>query len=447
MNERKLIAQHAVTVWVGQLAVMAFGVTDTVVAGRYAQSALASLSVGSAIYISVFVTLMGVLQATLPMLSELHGARRARDMGRLMRQSLYIWVATSALGMALLTHAGLALEWTQVPADLRPMIEDYLGILAWALPPALWFRLYGNLNQALGRPKAVTWVQVMGLACKIPLSVAFTFGVGSLAGLGLIGCAYATLCVNLLMATFSVVALLRGDYRALHLWRRPEAPDPKRLFDMLRLGLPNAASITVEVTSYTLMALLISRLGSLSAASHQITSNMGALLYMVPLSLSIATSARVSYWIGANRPDLARAAIRHGFFWLVLCTLFTGLILVVGRHLIARLYIQDEVVAEQASRLLGWMIWSQSVDALQVWCFFILRCYRVTLIPMGVYATFLWGIGLTGGYWLAYEGIGPIEPLMGPEAFWISSSVARTIVSAVLGTLLWWVIRTRRHNG
>ena len=171
MNERKLIAQHAVTVWVGQLAVMAFGVTDTVVAGRYAQSALASLSVGSAIYISVFVTLMGVLQATLPMLSELHGARRARDMGRLMRQSLYIWVATSALGMALLTHAGLALEWTQVPADLRPMIEDYLGILAWALPPALWFRLYGNLNQALGRPKAVTWVQVMGLACKIPLSV------------------------------------------------------------------------------------------------------------------------------------------------------------------------------------------------------------------------------------------------------------------------------------
>jgi MATE family multidrug resistance protein len=73
MNERKLIAQHAVTVWVGQLAVMAFGVTDTVVAGRYAQSALASLSVGSAIYISVFVTLMGVLQATLPMLSELHG--------------------------------------------------------------------------------------------------------------------------------------------------------------------------------------------------------------------------------------------------------------------------------------------------------------------------------------------------------------------------------------
>ena len=44
MSERKLIAQHAFTVWVGQLAVMAFGVTDTVVAGRYDPAALAALS-------------------------------------------------------------------------------------------------------------------------------------------------------------------------------------------------------------------------------------------------------------------------------------------------------------------------------------------------------------------------------------------------------------------
>ena len=338
MSERRLIAKHALTVWVGQLAVMAFGVTDTVVAGRYAESALAALSVGSAIYISVFVTLMGVLQATLPLFSELHGAGKPRDVGRLLRQSIYIWLATSLIGMALLMNSSLALEWTQVPPELRGVIEDYLHILAWAVPPALWFRLYANLNQALGRPKAVTWVQVVGLACKIPLSVLFTFGAAGYAGWGLIGCAYATLVVNLLMAVFSILALIKGDYRELHLWRRFEAPHLGRLFEMLRLGLPNAASITVEVTSYTLMALLIARLGSQSAASHQITSNLGALLYMVPLSVSIATSARVSYWIGAARPELARAAIRHGFTWLLLTTLISGLVLALGRDVIARLY-------------------------------------------------------------------------------------------------------------
>ena len=43
----------------GQLAAMAFGVTDTIVAGRYAEQALAALSVGSAVFISVFVGLHG----------------------------------------------------------------------------------------------------------------------------------------------------------------------------------------------------------------------------------------------------------------------------------------------------------------------------------------------------------------------------------------------------
>ena len=445
MSERRLIAKHAVTVWVGQLAVMAFGVTDTVVAGRYDQSALASLSVGSAIYISIFVTLMGVLQATLPMLSELHGAKRPRDMGRLVRQSLYIWAATSALGMVLLMNAGVALGWTQVPTELRPTIVHYLDVLAWALPPALWFRLYANLNQALGRPKAVTWVQVLGLACKIPLSVVFTFGWGSLSGWGLVGCAHATLCVNVLMAVFSVLALIKGDYGLLHLWRRPERPDRKRLWSMLRLGLPNAASITVEVTSYTLMALLIARLGSGAAASHQITSNLGALLYMVPLSLSIATSARVSYWLGAAQPAKARQAIGHGFVWLSLAILTTGIILIAGRQEIARLYIDDVEVSRAASDLLTWMIWYQAVDAVQVLCFFILRCHRVTILPMLVYATFLWGIGLTGGYVLAYHGVAGWGPLMGPEAFWISSSFALTLVSLILGLLLLTVVRRQAH--
>ena len=59
-SERKLIFSHALTVWVGQLAVMSFGITDTVVAGRFSEHALATLSIGSAFYITVYVALMGL---------------------------------------------------------------------------------------------------------------------------------------------------------------------------------------------------------------------------------------------------------------------------------------------------------------------------------------------------------------------------------------------------
>jgi len=74
MTERKIILKHAGTVLAGQLAVVAFGVTDTVIAGRYDAHALAVLSVASAIYITVYVALIGVIQALLPLFADLYGA-------------------------------------------------------------------------------------------------------------------------------------------------------------------------------------------------------------------------------------------------------------------------------------------------------------------------------------------------------------------------------------
>jgi MATE family multidrug resistance protein len=425
---------------------MAFGVTDTVVAGRFDPSALAALSVGSAVYISVFVTLMGLLQATLPILSELHGAQRAPAMGGVLRQSIYIWAAASALGIGLLLNAHVALEWTDVPVALQPAVEDYLSVLAGALPLALAFRLYGNLNQALGRPKAVTWVQLLGLACKVPLSFALTLGWGLDKAWGVTGCALATLIVNALMCVFALWALRQSVYQDVHLWRKLEPPNLGQLKEMLRLGLPNAGSITVEVTSYTLMALLISRLGSVAAASHQIMSNMGALLYMIPLSLSIATSARVSYWIGANQPAQARMAMRRGFEWVLGCAAVTALCLALFKTDVAHWYIQNPDVVARADGLLTWLIWYLVVDALQVFFFFMLRCHRVTVAPMLIYACLLWGVGLTGGYALAYHGLWGFAPLESPQAFWISSSAALTVVSTLLAGLLWMVLKGSRSN-
>ena len=88
MSERTTVLRHAATVLAGQLAVMAYGITDTIVAGRHAQASLAALSVGSSIFISVYVALMGVLQALLPVWAEQRGARDSAAIGRSLRQAL-----------------------------------------------------------------------------------------------------------------------------------------------------------------------------------------------------------------------------------------------------------------------------------------------------------------------------------------------------------------------
>ena len=437
MNERRLIAGQAATVFIGQIAVMGFGVTDTLVAGRSSPEALAALSVGSSLYITVFVALMGVLQALLPILSEHVGAGRKQAIGHCFEQGLYICFLLSIAGAFLLCHPQLILEWTQVPAPLQGVVADYLAILSLALAPALLFRMFSTLNQSLGHPRVITLIQVLALVIKIPLSIWLALGDDEQPGMGLIGCAWATWWVNLAMLLAMIGLLVWAPmYRPLRIgapWRRP---DWSTIKPMLAMGLPNGLSLLVEVSSFAFMALFIARMGNLPLAAHQIASNVATLLYMVPLSLSIATSARVSYWMGANQTQRALQVQWLGIRMVAGCALTLGLLVWLCRHPLAAVYSQQAEVVVVASHLLGWLALFHLGDAMQALGMFLLRCHKVTLAPLLVYALMLWGLGLGGGQWIAYHGTPWTPALQDPVAFWISSSLALALTSMIFLWLL-----------
>ncbi|MET3177824.1 UNVERIFIED_ORG: MATE family multidrug resistance protein [Variovorax guangxiensis] len=443
-GERALIARHAGTVLVGQLAVMAFGVTDTIIAGRYSEHALAALSVGAAVFVSVYVSLMGVLQALLPIWAELHGGGRGGEVGRSVRQSLYLAAIAIMVGMVILLLPGSVLQWTQVPADMRGEVEAYLAVLAFALAPALLFRLFSTLNQSLGRPQLVTWLQLGSLVVKLPLSIWFTFGGAGLPAMGLVGCGWATLCVNWTMLGCAIWLLRsRPFYADYGLWKRIEAPDWQQIRKFARLGVPGGLAVLVEVTSFTLMALFIARLGTAAAAAHQIASNLLAVAYMTPLSLAIATSARVSFWLGAGDAAKARHACRQGFELTAVCALFYAAVMAALRNELANVYSDNPAVITMAGALLLAVALYHFADAVQTFCVFVLRCYRVTLAPLVIYCAMLWGVGLGGSYLLAYRGLGPWAAMQSPLAFWIMSAAALALTALLFGVLLRWTMRQR----
>lgn len=452
-GEGATIVRHASTVLVGQLAVMAFGITDTLVAGHFADTALAALSVGSATYITVHISLMGMLQALLPVWAELHGAGRQTAVGQSVRQALYLCALTMAIGMVALFFPGPLLDWTQVPATLQAEVREYLTIVAVGLPASLLFRMYGTLNQSLGKPKLVTWVQVGALAVKVPLSIVLVLGMpGWFNPMGLAGCAWATLLVNYLMLGLALWLLKTQDfYRPYRIWSSLERPDWAQLKRFVQLGLPSGLAIGVEVTSFTLMSLFISRLGVVSTASHQIVSNMAAVLYMVPLALSIASSARVSYWLGAGDIQRARHTLRTGLAWVVGMACLLATLIGWQREGIAALYTVLPEVATLASTLLLWVALYHLADAVQVFCVFTLRSYGITVLPLLTYTLLLWGLGLAGGYAVAYGQVdsSALSWLVAesPIAFWQTSSVALCLTAAVLLSVLWrtaYQTRTQR---
>ena len=440
MSELRTIARHAGTVLVGQLAVMSFGIADTLIAGRYSPQALAVLSLASSIYISIYVALNGLLQALLPVWAELHGAGRQAEVGRSVRQALYIAAGAAVIGISGLWFPDLWLSATEVPEALWPDVRAYLRILALALVPSLLFRMYSTLNQSLGHPRLVTWLQAGALLVKVPLSFALTFGTAGLSGMGVVGCAWATLTVNTLMLLAGLWLLRTQDiYQPYRLWRRPERPDWPVIRRFLALGVPAGLSIMVEVTSFTLMALFIARLGAVALASHQIAASLAAVLYMVPLALGIASSARTGYWLGAGQAHKARRAAGTGIGLAIGAALLGASFLFMGRETLANAFSNDPSVVQAATVWLSWVALYHLADAVQAVCAYLLRCYRITVMPLLVYTALLWGVGLYGGYRWAYQGIDwagwPLRASV--DTFWITSTAALALVSALFAAMVW----------
>lgn len=443
MSEIKVISQHAASVLVGQLAVMAFGVADTVIAGRYSDTALAALSVGSAIYISVYVGLIGIVQALLPIWAEFLGANKLPEIGRSVRQSIYLSGLITALGMGALLFPESLLRWAQVPDAMLAEVKAYLNVLAFAFAPALLFRIFSTLNQSLGKPMLVTLLQVAALLVKIPLSIWFVAGGGGIPPMGAVGCAWATLAVNYLLLVLAVLMLgVHPMYKQIQVWRKFERPDWAHIAGFARLGIPAGLAYFVEITSFTLMALFIARLGTVASASHQIASSVAAVLYMVPLSVAIACSARTSYWLGAASPAKAKATVVLGLKIAAGSAAVLACLVAAIPQLMANGYSNNPDIIALAASLLFWVACYHVADATQAICAFLLRCYGITIAPLVVYAVGLWGLGLYGGYQLAYAGVGNHSASQSPASFWLASTLAISLVAASLAFMLWLAVRS-----
>jgi multidrug resistance protein, MATE family len=185
------------------------------------------------------------------------------------------------------------------------------------------------------------------------------------------------------------------------------------------------------VTSFTFMAVLIARLGTAAVAGHQIVANLVAILFMVPLSLGIATSVLVAQSLGASDPKAARRAALRGFRVALGIAMAAAALLWLLRETIVSSYTSDPAVAAVALSLLGLAAVFHLFDAAQGIAGFVLRGYKATFWPMVIYGVALWGIGLGGGYWIGLNPT-PFGPPRGPLGFWEAATAALVLAATLL---------------
>ncbi|MEX2222946.1 MAG: MATE family efflux transporter [Candidatus Rokuibacteriota bacterium] len=438
---RGILAQ-ARPIFVGQVAVMLYAVVDTVLTGHASATDLAAMGLGAGVYSSVFVTLLGAINALNPIIAQHHGGRRPIAIGVSYVQGLWLALLLSVGGGLFLAFPGPWLAWLHAPPAVETLVTGYLRVISLALPASLMFRAICGLNIAVARPQVVMRMQVAGLALKVLLSYGLIFGALGLPRLGAVGGALATVIVFwLLLGAGWAHTRLDSFYRGFEI--RRAGPRWDALRELMALGIPMGLSYAIEATSFTFITLLVARLGTSVMGGHQVVANLAALCFMVPLSLAVATATLTAHAIGAEDGPRARRTAATGIRIAVVASASLALALWALREAIVRVYTSDAAVAAVALTLIPYLAAFHVFDALQTAVGFVLRAHKRAVAPTVVYALTLWGVGLVGGYHVAFRGLW--GPPRGVAGMWLMQSVGLALAGLLLLGFYFWLLRAQER--
>ncbi|MEE4361404.1 MAG: MATE family efflux transporter, partial [Pseudomonadales bacterium] len=414
-----------------QLAQMGMGVLDTLMAGRVGAEDLAGVALGGNVIWPAMLLLMGILMAITPTVSRLHGAGRTADIGEVMRQGA--WMALVLGGVVLLLVAQAERIYVAIGADpaILPYAVRYVSLASLGLPGVMFYFLARYLCDGLGDTRPAMLVAFIALGLKGLLNWILVFGHLGAPALGGAGCGLSTAIVMWFecLAMLAIVSLPRYR-RPTALFARFSWPDRQRITNLIRLGVPIGLTSFFEIAAFSMITLLVARLGADAVAAQQIAFSINGVVFMLPMGLGMAATIRIGHALGADRFDAARHSARTAMAASLGIGLVAAVLLATTRNGIVGLFTREAEVAALGARLILFVALYIVVDSLQATSIGALRGYKDTRVPMLVALLGYWIVALPVGSSL---GLGWIGPGLGVYGFWIGLATGLAVVAIGLG--------------
>jgi MATE family multidrug resistance protein len=407
---------------------------DVVFIARLGELPLAASALAVAVFGLLVWALQGLAGAVAPLIAADLGARAPalRPVRRAVRMALWLAVLSGGLAMVLCTQVGLLMRLTGQDPAVGALAADFMQVLLFAIVPMVMAGALRHFVSTLGRPIFATFITGAGIGVNALGNYALVFGNLGAPAMGLQGSAVSTVITAVVIVSLYVLAI-RLDPR-LHryhvfgfFWR----PDWARLRDLVKIGLPIAATILAEAGVFGAAAFLMGRIGADQLAAHTLALQIASFAFMVPFGVSQAATIRVGYFFGAGEREGVRQA---GLAALTMGVGFMGVtasaMLFAPQWLLA-IYIDpwDAANAALVAHAVSFLTVGaafQLFDGMQVVAAGALRGLQDTRVPMwiAIFAYWVPGFGLAVGL-----GFGtPLEGL----GVWIGLAAGLVCASALL---------------
>lgn len=394
---------------VNNLVLAGMMLANTVFAGRLGPEPLAGVAVGGSYYQMFWLLGLGVLMSISPIVAHAYGGGRDQEVGRRFRQGVWLALMLAVPLVAALVCVRPLLVWFGTDARAIPHAAGYVNAMCFGMPAMLVFLAHRYTSEGIGWTRPVIYTAAVGLSTNIAANWVFTLGNLGVPAQGAHGCGIATALASwAMLVTMHAYQRRHAVYRRFGLFDRFEPPDRKAIGEILALGIPIAGSVVSEGALFAVAALLMSTLGTVTVAAHQVAISYASLMFMIPLSVHSATTIHVGHQVG--RGDIA-AGRNAGWSGIAMCGLImalSSLVILAARDGIAAAYTTDVAVRELAVWLLLFVAVFQIPDGLQVGSAGALRGFKDANVPMALNFAAYWLVGFPAAWWFGIrQGAGP----------------------------------------
>jgi multidrug resistance protein, MATE family len=299
--EMRALAHLALPIIMAGMAEMAINATDVVMMGWLGADALAAGLVGAHFYYFNHFFGLGVLAAVAPLVAQALGARRRRNIRRVVRQGLWVATAIALPVTVIVWHADWALLRLGQDVEVARAAQSYLDTRVYGYLPSLWFLVLSHLLAAHSRPQAILVVSTVAVGINALGNYLLMFGHFGLPRMELAGAGLSSAVVDSFLAIGLAVYVLRSrPFKRYFIFYRFWRSDVARFLEIFKLGLPIAGTIMAEGGLFLAATLLIGGIGTAELAGHAVAVQCASIAYMVPYGLSQAATVRVGLAAGAR---------------------------------------------------------------------------------------------------------------------------------------------------
>lgn len=388
----KKLLSVMIPILVAQVSTAGVTFINTTMAGHAGADDLAGVSVGAGLFYPLLASIIGLLMAGTPLMAQLIGRKERESLPFIVRSGMVIGLSVWALFTAAYFFfiddllASLALE-AAVEHIARYYLMTMIGVVFFL---ALMIPLR-CLTDTAGSTSISMKLFLMAPVINGIFNYIFIYGHGGMPALGGIGAGLATMMTyGFLLGLFLLVVMKLKDLGGRQIFASL-ALRSKDLREYLVVGVPSGLSIFMEMSLFSLIIVFLSRYGTDALAAYQIADNFASLVYMLPVSCSMALTILIATAVGAGDMTLARRYKKAGFVVAMAGAMMTASFTVLFRNSIGSVYTDDAAVALIAGQFLIYSAGWQLFDAISTPIQGILRGLKDTRISFVLMVLAYWG--------------------------------------------------------